>query len=737
MIHIIRMRRHLLMNKNLHKAIMFMTTIILCFVTSNAMSSAPSRTEWIDGEAFKELKLWDSDNYVSGIYTTVRFGGHNWVTAGYDQETDGMVLLCAPSDSYGKRAFDSDTQSNYANIYRNSDIRTYLTGEALAEFSETEQENMLITHGEYLPESGDKLYLPNGVNGATFFSVGASDDIKVNITNGLFRSVSDRYWLRAPYTTGSKALAVSPGYYVTSTTTDVYNKYLIYPAFCLNCCNLLFASAAQPGKPSAELEATVESPLMTLRYQDVSTIRCEAFYSSETIIIQGESEQTYLYIQGRDNEGDFVYSIKAEDGLTIVSDSVCAGVDFRTCKIWLESNNEQTNLVVAKMAREYIPIGQITLDKDHLELPIGEAYALTASVLPTDATIREIKWVVDDERIADVDNGLVTMKAAGTTRLTAYAADGQSAECSITSLHTVSWMDDNTVIKADAIPYGSIATYDGDLPSREGFKFLHWLLNEEVYTASNPITDDLIISAEWFAAKGSCGNGVFYSMDENGVLTISGKGLIDNNAFTDNPFLRHVTIMDGVIGIKNDSFTRCINLTTISLPGGIDISPRAFNNTSISSVIINGDAPTGVTTETFLSTTKLYAPDKAEGFMVYPWSELNVRRYYSYFDLFVNNQQLITLPAGITEVNVKAFYRDDSITAVYVHDGVKSIKNMAFSECDNLYGIRMPNSISLENIADDAFIDSDNMIIYGFSASDAETYAYLNAIPFVSIEEQR
>ena len=721
------------MSKNFIKAVMLMT-IFLCSLASNGMSSAPSKTEWINSDAFKELRLWDSNKNVSGTYTTVHFGGRNWITAGYDKETDGMVLLCSPSDTYGKKVFDSDTMSNTANVYCNSDIREFLTGEALTEFSEAELEYMLITHSEYLPESGDKLYLPNGTNGATFFTVGALDDIKVSITTGEFRRVENRYWLRAPYSTGSKALAVSPGYYVTSTTTDVYNKYLIYPAFCLDCSNVLFASAAQPAKSSATLETTLTTPLVTLRYQDASEIHCEAFYSSETIIIIGESDQTYLYIQGKDDQGDFVYSTKAEDGLTLTSNSVRTGVDFDTCKIWLESRNEQTNLVVAKMANEYIPVDQFTLDKDHLELPVGGTYELSGNIFPINATNRDIKWVIEDENIASVENGFITMNAAGTTFLTAYAADNQSAKCKITSLHTVSWMDGNTVIKTEAIPFGSIATYDGILPPREGFKFLRWLLNKEAYNASNPVTDDMIILAEWFSTKGTCGSNVFYSMDENGVLTISGEGMIDNHAFHDNPFVRHIKIMDGVIGIKNDAFTHCINLATVSLPGSIDISPRAFKDTNISSVVINGNAPTGVTIETFPVPAKVYVPVKADGFMIYPWSEFDVRRYYSYFDLFENNQQMITLPASLTAINIKAFYRDASITAVYVHDEVKAIQDLAFSECTNLYGIRMPKNIRLENIADDAFMDSDKIVFYGFPTSDAETYAYQHAIPFIPIE---
>ena len=76
----------------------------------------------------------------------------------------------------------------------------------------------------------------------------------------------------------------------------------------------------------------------------------------------------------------------------------------------------------------------ITLNATEQTLTVGETFALTASVLPANASNKSLAWTSSDENVAPVDaNGLVTAVKEGTAIITAKANDGSnvSAQCTI------------------------------------------------------------------------------------------------------------------------------------------------------------------------------------------------------------------------------------------------------------------------------------------------------------------
>ena len=78
----------------------------------------------------------------------------------------------------------------------------------------------------------------------------------------------------------------------------------------------------------------------------------------------------------------------------------------------------------------------ITLDHTELELYVGDApVTLTATVLPSEYTMKTINWKSSDSSIATVDSeGKVTAISAGSTKISALATDGSnvSAACMVT-----------------------------------------------------------------------------------------------------------------------------------------------------------------------------------------------------------------------------------------------------------------------------------------------------------------
>ena len=78
-------------------------------------------------------------------------------------------------------------------------------------------------------------------------------------------------------------------------------------------------------------------------------------------------------------------------------------------------------------------VENVTLDKDTLEIYVGEENVLVATVTPDDAQNKNVTWSTSDETIATVENGKVTGIAEGTVTITATTVDGnKTAICEVT-----------------------------------------------------------------------------------------------------------------------------------------------------------------------------------------------------------------------------------------------------------------------------------------------------------------
>ena len=95
-----------------------------------------------------------------------------------------------------------------------------------------------------------------------------------------------------------------------------------------------------------------------------------------------------------------------------------------------EDGNKTANCNVTV---KFIHIESISLDKNELELGIGESYALSATISPANASNKKITWTSGNSGIAEVDqNGNVTGKAEGNAVITVTTEDGnKTATCTV------------------------------------------------------------------------------------------------------------------------------------------------------------------------------------------------------------------------------------------------------------------------------------------------------------------
>jgi uncharacterized protein YjdB len=87
-----------------------------------------------------------------------------------------------------------------------------------------------------------------------------------------------------------------------------------------------------------------------------------------------------------------------------------------------------------------VPVTEIRLNKSSNTLYIGETETLAATIVPSNATNQTLRWTSNNTVVADVTDGLVTAKSAGTADITVAATDGsgKSATYRITVIAHVS-----------------------------------------------------------------------------------------------------------------------------------------------------------------------------------------------------------------------------------------------------------------------------------------------------------
>ena len=277
----------------------------------------------------------------------------------------------------------------------------------------------------------------------------------------------------------------------------------------------------------------------------------------------------------------------------------------------------------------------------------------------------------------------------------------------------------------------------------------------------------IVASAESSGNCGDSGSNVTWSLDDDGTLTISGSGKIeDRRSDIDQPWysnrsdITSVVIEPGVTSIGSQAFYECSNLTSITIPSGLtSIGEQAFgecsgltsvtipsgvtsigdyafwNCTGLTSITIQNGVTsigtgafwncTGLTSITIPSSvtsigvnvfynctglTDITVDSNNSSFCSESGVLFNKDKTTLIYYPLGKNDSSYTIPDGVTVIEQYAFYCNSKLTSVTIPSGVTSIGEMAFRECSGLTSVIVPSSVT--SIEYNAFWCCFNLIIY-------------------------
>ncbi len=78
-----------------------------------------------------------------------------------------------------------------------------------------------------------------------------------------------------------------------------------------------------------------------------------------------------------------------------------------------------------------IPVTEIKISESEINLKVDETATLTATVLPEEATDKEVEWASENEEIVTVQDGVITAVAPGSAKVICLSKDGIKAEVNV------------------------------------------------------------------------------------------------------------------------------------------------------------------------------------------------------------------------------------------------------------------------------------------------------------------
>ena len=344
--------------------------------------------------------------------------------------------------------------------------------------------------------------------------------------------------------------------------------------------------------------------------------------------------------------------------------------------VYKEVEEELTDIDV--VLEEKIFAKKIVLNKINLPINFGESIELSATVLPENATFKEIEWTSSDESVATVKDGTVTAVGMGECVIRATNIDnGVFAECNV-------WVE--------------MKGTTGDV---------EWLLKDGVFTVSGNGKmgdyEEAYTVAPWNSVK----NEIKKIVIEDGVTHIGDYTFrycenleevemadsvesIGESALRGNTNITRINISKNVTTVEKNALAYSTT-RDITLPEGlVSVGESAFEGTDIAGVVIlDNIEELGIAAFTVCPfITDVVLGDKIKN--------IPERAFSSCITL-----KNVTIGSNVESIGKRAFYNSPMLEEISIPDKVKTIGEGAFEICRALKKVSLGNNV--ETIRKNAF----------------------------------
>lgn len=193
-------------------------------------------------------------------------------------------------------------------------------------------------------------------------------------------------------------------------------------------------------------------------------------------------------------------------------------------------------------------------------------------------------------------------------------------------------------------------------------------------------------------ASGTCGNGLTWRLDADGVFTVSGKGVMEDYASLNAPpwrawkaYIDRVNIEYGVTHVGNFTFSGCPALTALVIPSTVrTVGESAFSDCEALTDVSISEGLLGIGTLGFSGCASLETCELPESVTALGQSAFSRCTALTEF----------RIPSKVAETRTYLFSGCTALRSVTLPDALRVIGQRSFTGCTALAELSIPDDVS-------------------------------------------
>lgn len=245
-----------------------------------------------------------------------------------------------------------------------------------------------------------------------------------------------------------------------------------------------------------------------------------------------------------------------------------------------------TCLINVVASSSIVPVNDISLSNHSLTLDtVGGSYTLTYTILPNNATNKNVTWLTSNPTVLSVNNGVITANANGLATITVKTTDGGYTDTCNVTVYDENYVEpelDNTLYVPDIASYGIYNDGTNSTSTTNGLNTLFEDLNKakkskiQLPTGTYAIDPELTVNLKSnmsidmngstfkIDTNGKNGSTMFYTKDVENITLKNGTIEGDRYEHDYSTYDANTTSHEFNVGLKLDQGSRNINIDNVT-----------------------------------------------------------------------------------------------------------------------------------------------------------------------------